>query len=91
MALVQAAVNLARVMVAVAAKSLSPPMLTSVALRAGVFNAAVLTTAALRAMVYAAVMMTPWMLLRLRRKNFTHFAPDIEDTRFGCTDTSFDG
>ena len=85
MALVQAAVNLARVMVAVAAKSLSPPMLTSVALRAGVFNVAVLTTAALRAMFYAAGMMTPWMLPRLLRKNFTHFAPDKEDARYGCS------
>ena len=58
MAFVDAAVNLARVMATVSAKSLSPPVWTSGALRASVFKAAVLTSAALRAMVYAAVVLT---------------------------------
>ena len=90
MAFVDAAVNLARVMVAVSAKSLSPPVLTSAALRASVFAAAVLTSAALRASVFAAVVLTLSTFLRVRGQNFTHFAPDKEDTRSGCSDTSFD-
>ena len=90
MAFVEAAVNLARVMVAVAAKSLSPPVWTSVALRATVFKAAVwtsaalraivfaaavLTSAALRATVFAAAVLTLWTFLCVPGKNFTHFAP----------------
>ena len=70
MAFVDAPVNLARVMVAVAAKSLSPPMLTSAALRATVFAAAVLTL---------------WTFLCVPGQNFTHFAPrrnvDKEDRK----------
>ena len=61
MAFVDAAVNLARVMAAVSAKSLSPPVWTSGALRASVFAAAVLTlwtSAALRAIVFAAAVLT---------------------------------
>ena len=85
MAFVEAAVKLARVMVALAAKSLSSPVLTSVALRANVLKAAVLTSAALRAMFFAAVMLTPYTFVRFRRKNFTHFAPDKEDARYGCS------
>ena len=90
MAFVDAAVNLARVMVAVAAKSLSPPVWTSVALRATVFKAAVwtsaalgaivfaaavLTSAALRATVFAAAVLTLWTFLCVPGQNFTHFAP----------------
>ena len=58
MAFVDAAVNLARVMAAVSANTHSPPVWTSVALRASVFEAAVLTPAALRALVFAAVVLT---------------------------------
>ena len=69
MAFVDAAVNLARVMVAVLAMSLMPPVWTSVALRANVFMAAVLTLAdAFRATVFEAAVWTPG-------RNFTHFAP----------------
>ena len=91
MAFVDAAVNLARVLAAVSAKSLSPPVWTSVALRASVFKAAVLTPAALRATVFAAVVLTPvalramvfaaavltlWTFLCVPgRQNFIHFAP----------------
>ena len=82
MAFVEAAVNLARPMVALAAKSLSSP---------SVLKATVLTSAALRAkLFFAAVVLTPWTFMRFRRKNFTHFAPDKEDARFGCSDSSFD-
>ena len=58
MALVVAAFNFARVMAAVFAKTLSPPVWTSVALRARVFKAVVLTPAALTALVFAAVVLT---------------------------------
>ena len=90
MALVEAAVNLARVMTAIFANPLSPPMwtsaalrarvfkaavLTSVALRARVFKAAVLTPAALRALVFAAVVLTLQTLHCRPGRNFTHFAP----------------
>ena len=49
---------LARVMVALAAKSPSSPVLTSVALRASIFAAAVLTSVALGALIFAAVVLT---------------------------------
>ena len=58
MAFVDAAVNLARVMAAVSAISLLPPVWTSVALKTSFFAAAVLTPAALRAMVFAAAVLT---------------------------------
>ena len=90
MAFVDAAVNLARVMAAVSAISLLPPVWTSVALRATafkaavwtsaalraiVFAAAVLTSAALRAVVFAAAVLTLWTFLCVPGQNFTHFAP----------------
>ena len=89
MAFVDAAVNLARVMVAVAAKSLSPPVWTSVALRATVFAAAVLTSAALRAMVFTAAVLTLWTFLRVPGKNFTHFAPLAPQTAARGADRDF--
>ena len=58
-AFVEAAVSVARVMVAFAAISLLSPVLASVALRASIFDAAVLASVALRALIFAAVVLTP--------------------------------
>ena len=65
MALVVAAFNFARVMASVFANPLSPPVWTSVALRARVFKAAVLTSVALRARVFKAAVLTPAALTAL--------------------------
>ena len=91
MALVQTAVNFARVMAAVFANPLPSPVWTSLALRAGEFAAAVWTYVALRALVFAAAVLAPvsltavvfaavvltlqTFLCRPRRHNFTHVAP----------------
>ena len=91
MALVQTAVNFARVMAAVFANPLPSPVWTSLALRAGEFAAAVWTYVALRALVFAAAVLAPvaltavvfaavvltlqTFLCRPRRQNFTHVAP----------------
>ena len=88
MALVQTAVNFARVMAAVFANPLPSPVWTSLALRAGEFAAAVWTYVALRALVFAAAVLAPValtavvfaavvltlqaFLCRPRRQNFTH-------------------
>ncbi len=91
MALVQTAVNFARVMATVFANPLSSPVWTSIALNtrvfqaavwtsialtAGVFDNAVQTPAALTALVFAEVVLTlHTFLCRPRRQNFTHVAP----------------
>ena len=91
MALVQTAVNFARVMAAVFANPLPSPVWTSLTLRAGEFAAAVWTYVALRALVFAAAVLAPvaltavvfaavvltlqTFLCRPRRQNFTHVAP----------------
>ena len=64
MAFVDAAVNLARPMVAVLAKFLMLPVWTSVAFRATVFTAAVLTLAeAFRATLFDAAVWTPGKII----------------------------
>ena len=81
MALVQTAVNFARVMAAVFADPLESPVWTSIALTAGVFDNAVQTPAALTALVFAEVVLTlHTFLCRPRRQNFTHVAPRTSQT-----------
>ncbi len=90
MALVQAAVNLARPMVAVLATLHMLPVWTSVAFRATVFTAAVLTLAeAFRATLFDVAVWTPWKIcthsalsaiefavaVLTPGQNYTHFAP----------------
>ena len=90
MAFVDAAVNLARPMVAVLAKFLMLPVWTSVAFRANVFTAAVLTLAeAFRATLFDAALWTPGKIcshstlsasesavaVLTPGQNYTHFAP----------------
>ena len=57
-AFVEAAISLARVMIAISANFLVSPMLTFVALAATVFKAIVLASAAQTAVVFAAVVLT---------------------------------
>ena len=59
MAFVQATVHFARVVIAVFAEILSPPVGTSIALTAGVFEVAVLAPVALRAPAFAAAVLAP--------------------------------
>ena len=89
MAVVDAAINLARVMVAVLAMSLMLPVWTSVAFRANVFTAAVLTLAeAFMATLFDAAVWTPEKIcthsalsaigpvaVLTPAQNYTHFAP----------------
>ena len=98
MAFVDAAVNLARPMVAVLAKFLILPVWTSVALRANVFTAAVLTLAeAFRATLFDAAVWTPGKIcihsaliavesavaVLTRAQNCTHFASRRNAERTG--------
>ena len=90
MAFVDAAVNLARVMVAVLAMSLMLPVWTSVAFRANIFTAAVLTLAeAFRATLFDSAVWTSGKIcthsalsaiefavaVLTPAQNYTHFAP----------------
>ena len=97
MAFVDAAINLARPMVAVLAKFLMLPVWTSVAFRANVFTAAVLTLAeAFRATLFDAAVWTPGKIcthsalsaiepvaVLTHGQNYTHFAPrrNVEDRK----------
>ena len=97
MAFVQATVHLARVVTAVFAEILSPPVGTSIALTAGVFEVAVLAPVALRAPAFAAAVLAPvalralvlaaavltlqTLLCRPGRRSFTHSAPRMHVAR----------
>ena len=97
MAFVQATVHFARVVIAVFAEILSPPVGTSIALTAGVFEVAVLAPVALRAPAFAAAVLAPvalramvlaaavltlqTLLCRPGRRSFTHSTPRMHVAR----------
>ena len=97
MAFVQATVHFARVVIAVFAEILSPPVGTSIALTAGVFEVAVLAPVALRTPAFAAAVLAPvalralvlaaavltlqTLLCRPGRRSFTHSAPRMHVAR----------
>ena len=97
MAFVQATVHFARVVIAVFAEILSPPVGTSIALTAGVFEVAVLAPVALRAPAFVAAVLAPvalralvlaaavltlqTLLCRPGRRSFTHSAPRMHVAR----------
>ena len=97
MAFVQATVHFARVVIAVFAEILSPPVGTPIALTAGVFEVAVLAPVALRTPAFAAAVLAPLalralvlaaavltlqtLLCRPGRRSFTHSAPRMHVAR----------